>query len=150
MKNQLELDEWDLAVIYYLKQSQNRTIEDVKNIWRERCDLPEGYTVSAQDLVNHFLPIVLKIGEENRSLNYSALSIVEGASPENVWKCHDVNHPRINSRACESLTPTFSRLTTACPSSAGHKAQHETGSLERKTILFAAFKSESKTTPSEQ
>jgi len=90
MKNQLELDEWDFAVIYYIKRSQNRTIEDVKNIWRERCGLDEDYPISAQDLVNHFLPIVLKIGEENRSLNYSALSIIEDASPENIWKCHNM------------------------------------------------------------
>jgi hypothetical protein len=90
MNNQLELDEWDLAIIYYIKRSQNRTIEDVKNIWRERCYLPEEYTVSAQDLVNHFLPIALKIGEENRNSTYSVLSIVEEASPENVWKCQNM------------------------------------------------------------
>jgi hypothetical protein len=89
--NTLEnLTEWDFAVIYYVKQETNQKIDDIKKIWRERCDLPDDYEISSGDLINHFLPIVVLLGEKSKSSKYSFESIVQDAAPKNSWMFRDM------------------------------------------------------------
>jgi hypothetical protein len=88
--NTLELTQWDHSVIYYLKRHERRTITDIKNIWRERCGLDIDYPISSGDLINHFLPIVLKIGELSKSTKYSATSIIIDAALDDAWMFHDM------------------------------------------------------------
>ena len=83
-----KLDNWDFAVIYYLKQGENRNIIPIKEIWAERCMMEIEY-VHMWDLVDHFLPIVLSLGEPNNSY-YSATRIIHDASPANKWQFCDM------------------------------------------------------------
>jgi hypothetical protein len=87
--NRLELTQWDHAVIYYVKQENKQSIADIKKIWAERYEL-DVEDIHSMNLIDHFLPIVLKIGEQNKSSKYSVFSIIEDASPKNSWMLRDM------------------------------------------------------------
>jgi hypothetical protein len=88
--NTIKLDNWDFAVIYYVKQEPKQTIAGIREIWAERCML-EVEDITTQCLVEHFYPIILSLSEITKNLTHTAESIIVDAAPCNKWQFREMD-----------------------------------------------------------
>lgn len=85
MNNLPKLDKWDNAVIFYVKQDQNSTIEGVRKIWAERCGL-DLEDVTSECLVDHFSPIVIQLLIARGTYDFHVAEFIRDCAPNNAWK----------------------------------------------------------------
>lgn len=76
---QLELDEWDIRIIRYLKRTENPTLAGVMDIYAERCGMEVRY-IGTQHLAMYLLNIVDTLKLANVSI------LVQGAHPDRLWQ----------------------------------------------------------------
>lgn len=76
------LDEWDNKLIQLFKSNHCESVEEIKQIWADRCDLDIEY-VNTKDIFEHLMTVAIELDLITPA---HMLNLVEDARPENQWK----------------------------------------------------------------
>jgi hypothetical protein len=87
MKHRI-LDEWDVKMIQLFKSKHSDSLEEIKQIWADRCALDIEY-VQVRDIFEHLMTLAIDM---NLITPNRMLELIDDARPENQWKFGIVPH----------------------------------------------------------
>jgi hypothetical protein len=82
------LDEWDNKMIQLFKSNRVDSLEEIKQIWADRCALDIEY-VQVRDIFEHLMTLAIDM---NLITPDNMLRLIEDARPENQWKFGIIPH----------------------------------------------------------